>query len=86
MQKFNTKSILSRFDFYEYESNNSANDNLDVFNPYDNSLIKTLPSDSVSSAIEKINRMDRYRREQRDFSIIDRGQLLEKWHSKILEK
>ena len=43
MQKFNTKSILSKFDFYEYESNNSANDNLDVFNPYDNSLIKTLP-------------------------------------------
>ena len=86
MQKFNTKSILSKFDFYEYESNNSANDNLDVFNPYDNSLITTLPSDSVSSAIEKINRMDRYRREERDFSIINNGHLLEKWHSKILEK
>ena len=86
MQKFNTKSILSKFDFYEYESNNSANGNLDVFNPYDNSLIKTLPSDSVPSAIEKINRMDRYRREERDFSIINNGHLLEKWHSKILEK
>ena len=86
MQKFNTKSILSKFDFYEYESNNSANDNLDVFNPYDNSLITTLPSDSVSSAIEKINRMDRYRREERDFSIINNGHLLEKWYSKIIEK
>ena len=86
MQKFNTKSILSKFDFYEYESNSSANGNLNVFNPYDNSLIKTLPSDSVSSAIEKINRMDRYRREERDFSIINNGHLLEKWHLKILEK
>ena len=86
MQKFNTKSILSKFDFYEYESNDSANDNLDVFNPYDNSLITTLPSDSVFSAIEKINRMDGYRGEERDFSIINNGHLLEKWHSKILEK
>ena len=86
MQKFNTKSILSKFDFYEYESNKSANDNLDVFNPYDNSLITTLPSDSVFSAIEKINRMDGYRGEERDFSIINNGHLLEKWHSKILEK
>ena len=67
MQKFNTKSILSKFDFYEYESNNSANDNLDVFNPYDNSLITTLPSDSVSSATEKINRMDHYRRDTKRF-------------------
>ena len=86
MQKFNTKSILSKFDFYEYESNDSTNDNLDVFNPYDNSLITTLPSDSVFSAIEKINRMDGYRGEERDFSIINNGHLLEKWHSKILEK
>ena len=85
MQKFNTKSILSKFDFYEYESNDSANDNLDVFNPYDNSLIITLPSDSISSATEKINRIDRYRREERDFSIINNGKLLEKWYSKILE-
>ena len=86
MQKINTKSILSKFDFYEYESNDSGDDNLDVFNPYDNSLIVTLPSDSVSSAIEKINRMDRYRKEERDFSVIKNGHLLEKWHSKILDE
>ena len=86
MQKFNTKSILSKFDFYEYEIDNSANDNLEVFNPYDNSLITTLPSDSVSSVMGKINRMDHYRRKDRDFSIINNGHLLEKWHSKILEK
>ena len=86
MQKFNTKSILSKFDFHEYESNNSECDNLDVFNPYDNSLIATLRSDSVASATEKINRMDHYRRKDRDFSIINNGHLLEKWHSKILEK
>ena len=49
-------------------------------------LITTLSSDSVSSAIEKINRMDHYRRKDRDFSIINNGHLLEKWHSKILEK
>ena len=53
MQKFNTKSILSKFDFYEYESNNSANDNLDGFNPYDNSLITTLPSDSCLPQLKK---------------------------------
>ena len=86
MQKFNTKSILSKFDFHEYKSDDSGSDNLDVFNPYDNSLIITLPSDSIYSATEKINRMDSYRREQRDFSIINNGKLLEKWHSKILEK
>ena len=86
MQKFNTKSILSKFDFYEYESGNSENDNLEVFNPYDNSLIATLRSDSVASATEKINRMDHYRRKDRDFSIINNGHLLENWHSKILEK
>ncbi len=86
MQKFNTKSILSKFDFYEYERDVSANDNLKVLNPYDNSLIVTLPSDSVSSVIEKINRMDHYRRKDKDFSIINNGHLLEKWHSKILEK
>ena len=48
---------MSKFDFYEYESGNCENDNLEVFNPYDNSLIATLSSDSVSSVIKKINRM-----------------------------
>ena len=54
MQKFDITTILDKFDFDEFKSKSSAIDNLDVFNPYDNSLIVTLPSDSISSQRKKL--------------------------------
>ncbi len=85
MQKFNTKNIVSKFDFTEYQASRAGSDNLDVLNPYNNELILSLTSDSLATTAEKIDRMDLYRKNETNLSITDRGYLLEKWYLKIME-